>query len=51
MPVSLLYPNRRQIPPRVQAVMAWITHVVTPYLAETDPESVDKGPEGSVDGP
>jgi len=50
MPVSLLYPNRRQIPPRVLAVMAWITRVVTPYLGERDPASADQGCAGSVDG-
>lgn len=32
MPVSLLYAHRRQLAPRVQAVMAWLTDVVTPYL-------------------
>ena len=32
MPVSLMYANRRQLAPRVQAVMAWLTTVITPYL-------------------
>jgi DNA-binding transcriptional LysR family regulator len=32
MPVSLLYANRRQLAPRVQAVMAWLTELVTPFL-------------------
>jgi DNA-binding transcriptional LysR family regulator len=33
MPVSLLYANRRQLAPRVQAVMAWLAELLTPYLA------------------
>lgn len=32
MPVSLLYPNRRQLAPRVQAVLNWIAQVVEPQL-------------------
>jgi len=32
MPVSLLYPHRRQLAPRVQAVLNWITQVVQPHL-------------------
>jgi DNA-binding transcriptional LysR family regulator len=32
MPVSLLYPNRRQLAPRVQAVMAWLTVILAPYV-------------------
>ena len=36
MPVSLLYASRRQLPPRVQAVMAWLTQVLSPYLARDD---------------
>ena len=35
MPVSLMLPHRRQLAPRVQAVMAWLTQVVTPLLAPT----------------
>jgi DNA-binding transcriptional LysR family regulator len=35
MPVSLLYASRRQQPPRVQAVMAWLAQVLAPYLAQT----------------
>jgi DNA-binding transcriptional LysR family regulator len=35
MPVSLLYANRRQLAPRVQAVMAWLTDLLTPYLLES----------------
>lgn len=34
LPVNLLYANRRQLAPRVQAVMAWLTEVLTPYLVE-----------------
>jgi DNA-binding transcriptional LysR family regulator len=33
MPVSLLYAHRRQLAPRVQAVMAWLSELLTPYLA------------------
>lgn len=33
MPVSLLYPNRRQIAPRVQAMLNWIAQVMEPHLA------------------
>jgi DNA-binding transcriptional LysR family regulator len=33
MPVSLMLPNRRQLAPRVQAVMAWLTQVIAPLLA------------------
>jgi DNA-binding transcriptional LysR family regulator len=33
MPVSLVYPHRRQLAPRVQAFLQWITQVVEPYLA------------------
>jgi DNA-binding transcriptional LysR family regulator len=32
MPVSLLYPHRRQVAPRVQAVLNWIAQVVEPQL-------------------
>lgn len=35
MPVSLMLPHRRQLAPRVQAVMAWLTQVLTPLLAPT----------------
>ncbi|SHM72019.1 LysR substrate-binding domain-containing protein [Rhizobacter sp. OV335] len=34
MPVSLLYPNRRQLAPRVQAVLNWIAQVVEPQLKQ-----------------
>ena len=34
LPVSLLVANRRQLAPRVQAVMAWLTEVLASYLAE-----------------
>lgn len=36
MPVSLLYPNRRHIAPRVAALLHWITQIVEPYLAQPD---------------
>ena len=32
--VSLLYAHRRQLAPRVQAVMTWLSQVLSPYLAE-----------------
>ena len=32
MPVTLLYPNRRQLAPRVKAVVAWMAEVVKPWL-------------------
>ena len=35
MPVSLMLPNRRQLAPRVQAVMAWLTGLLSPLLAAT----------------
>lgn len=34
MPVSLLYANRRQLAPRVLAVMDWLTEIVAPYFVE-----------------
>ena len=43
MPVSLLYPHRRQIAPRVQAVLNWITQVVEPYLMDSQPASAGQG--------
>lgn len=33
LPVSLLYAHRRQVPPRVRAMLDWITQVVSPHLA------------------
>jgi LysR substrate binding domain len=38
MPVSLLYPNRRQMAPRVQAILNWLSQVVQPWL---ESEAVD----------
>ena len=35
MQVSLMVPHRRQLPPRVQAVMAWLTQVLAPHLSAT----------------
>jgi DNA-binding transcriptional LysR family regulator len=43
MPVSLLYPHRRQIAPRVQAAMNWITQVVEPYLKDSPPVGTRRG--------
>ncbi|MFL6663138.1 MAG: LysR family transcriptional regulator [Rhizobacter sp.] len=37
MPVSLLYPHRRHIAPRVQAILHWIAEVMEPYLAAGKP--------------
>ena len=34
MPVSLLYANRRQLAPRVLAVMDWLAEVIEPYLGD-----------------
>ena len=47
MPVSLLYPHRRQLPPRVQAILNWITQVVTPYLAEPQPAGAGRSTRGA----
>jgi DNA-binding transcriptional LysR family regulator len=35
MPVSLMLPHRRQLAPRVQAVMAWLTELLSPMLSAT----------------
>lgn len=35
MPVSLVYPHRRHLAPRVQAFVQWIAQLVEAYLAET----------------
>lgn len=35
LPVSLMLPHRRQLAPRVQAAMAWLTQVVSPLLSPT----------------
>jgi len=40
MPVSLLYPNRRQVAPRVQAMLEWIAQVVGPQLAPVHPNGL-----------
>lgn len=34
LPVSLLYPQRRNLPRRVQVFMAWLEQVLQPYLAQ-----------------
>lgn len=36
MPVSLVYPNRRQLPKRVEAVMDWLATVLRPHLDAAD---------------
>ena len=42
MPVSLIYPNRRHLAPRVQAMLNWIAQVVQPYLANEEPAGTRK---------
>lgn len=37
MAVSLLYPQRRQVAPRVQAMLNWLTRVVEPWLVGPEP--------------
>jgi DNA-binding transcriptional LysR family regulator len=37
MPVSLLYPNRRNLPQRMQVFMAWLRAVLVPQLDSTAP--------------
>jgi DNA-binding transcriptional LysR family regulator len=32
MPVSLVYPNRRNLPVRVQVFMHWVEGLLRPYL-------------------
>jgi DNA-binding transcriptional LysR family regulator len=32
MPVSLVYPNRRNLPVRVQVFMNWMSELLGPYL-------------------
>ena len=40
MPVSLLYPHRRQITPRVKAIMNWIADVLEPHVTNgAEPDS------------
>lgn len=34
MPVWLLYPHRRHLPKRVQALMAWLVDLLSPHLAQ-----------------
>jgi len=36
LPVSLMLPNRRQLAPRVQAVIAWLTQVIAPQLSPVE---------------
>jgi len=42
MQVSLLYPHRRQIAPRVHAILNWIAQVVQPWLADSRPASASR---------
>lgn len=39
LPVSLLHPYRRQVPPRVQALLHWMAQLVPPLLAAPEPIS------------
>jgi DNA-binding transcriptional LysR family regulator len=39
MPVSLLYPHRRNVSKRVQALMAWLAKVIEPHLDHAAPSS------------
>lgn len=36
MPVSLLYANRRQLAPRVLAIMDWLAAILAPHVGDTD---------------
>ncbi|MGK5077212.1 LysR family transcriptional regulator [Janthinobacterium sp. HLX7-2] len=49
MPVSLLYPHRRQIAPRVQAVLNWITQVVEPYLMGSQAARAGRGSDTDLE--
>lgn len=39
MPVSLVYPNRRNLPVRVQVFMNWVAEQLAPYLAPIGPDT------------
>ena len=55
MPVSLVYVNRRQLAPRVLAVMDWLAELLAPYfvedseltIASTSPSAAPAGPAAS----
>ena len=42
MPVSLIYPHRRQLAPRVQAVMDWLAQVIGPCLGDAGPAAAPR---------
>jgi DNA-binding transcriptional LysR family regulator len=44
MPVSLIYPDRRHLAPRVQAFMQWLTQVVEPHLQASRPSGDARRP-------
>lgn len=44
MPVTLLYPHRRNLPSRVRVFMDWIAATLTPFLAELSPAAPPAGP-------
>ena len=51
MPVSLMYANRRQLAPRVLAVMEWLTEILAPYFADSeDGTSGTSGPSAAPSG-
>lgn len=39
MPVSLVYPNRRNLPVRVQVFMHWVAEQLAPHLAPITPDA------------
>jgi DNA-binding transcriptional LysR family regulator len=51
MPVSLLYPHRRQVAPRVQAMLTWLAQVVEPYLRESPPAAQPHRPSAQPPRP
>jgi DNA-binding transcriptional LysR family regulator len=48
MPVSLLYPHRRHVPPRVQAVLQWLAQVVGEELMEPPPAQRPRAARGGI---
>ena len=43
MPLSLLYPHRCLLAPRVKAILDWITQVVEPWPADAQAVSAGRG--------
>jgi DNA-binding transcriptional LysR family regulator len=50
MPVSLVYVNRRQLAPRVLAVMNWLTELLSPYFAEDSDVAFTTAPSAAPAG-